>query len=84
MVVRFVQGQWDAPSGSFGVAWFIVVRTGCRRVPSGSLSSVGCALRGVGFVRGRCVLCVASSGSFGISWVRPGVRRVPSGSLGLV
>ena len=60
-IVRFVRGRWvhwGAPcgtSGSFGVVEFIGVRSGGRRVRSGSLDSYLCALGVVGFVRDRWV-----------------------------
>ena len=53
---------------SFGVAGFIGVRPGGRRVRSRSLGSLGCALRVIGFVRG--------------CWVRRVCRLVRSVSLG--
>ena len=92
MVVEFVWLRWvnwGAPwesSGTLGVAGFIELRSDCRRVRSGSLGSLGCALRFllrwgllcslgcalgvVEFVRGRWV-------HWGATWA----RRVRSGSL---
>ena len=75
-------------TGSAGVVGFIRVRTSARRVHSGWLGSLGCALGVVGFIRGCRVHWVAPWGSSGSSafvafiGVRPCVRRVHPWSLG--
>ena len=59
LVVGFISGRWfhsGAPWVSlvtFRVAVFIRVRSGCRRVHSGLLGSLDCALGVDGFIRGR-------------------------------
>ena len=102
-VVRFVRGRWgslvhwNAPSGSLGVAEFIAVRPGgrrirsvvlgyleCRRGRSVSLVSFRCAVLFVMFVRGLWVDCGSSwetSAVDGFIGVRPGGGGVRSRSL---
>ena len=76
-VIGIIRGpwvDWGAPwgsSGPQGVAGFIWLRRGGRRVCSGSLGSFVWALRVVGFFRGLWV-----SGSMR---KRTGCRRVRSG-----
>ena len=61
MFIRGHSVHWGAPWGSsdsFRVAGFIRERPGNRRVRSGSLGSLRCAIGVVGFVRGWFVgLC---------------------------
>ena len=92
---RFNRGHWvhqGAPcvsSGSSGVAAFIGVCPGGRRVHPMSLGSLGSALGVVGFIRGRWVYCGAlrassrcdlevycSSAIAGFIVVHPGGRSV--------
>ena len=99
-VLGFTCGRWvqlGAPRVLFGVVRLISERPwghlvhlgdrGCHWVHSGLLSSFGCALGDVGFIRGRYVRSCApwwSLGSLwvvGIVWVLPGGRWVHSGSL---
>ena len=66
-------------SGSYGIAEFIGVRPGGRRVRSGSLRGARWGLSGsIGVARFIRVSLV----SFGVIGVRPEVRRVRSGSMG--
>ena len=78
----------DAPwwlSGSVGVAGLIRVRSGSRRVHSGSFGSFRCALGVVGFIWRRWVPSCTLWGSFGVVGyflMRPVGFKVYFGSLG--
>ena len=67
-----VRGGWYTPWGSsvsLGVAELIGVRSGCRRVRSVSLGSLGYVVVVVAFVRGL--------------WIHWGVHWISSGSFGV-
>ena len=87
---RVSLGSVGSALGVVGKGWVSGVRPGSRRVRSGSMGSLRCALVVVGIVRGRLVQWGTpwgSSGSCGVAWISalcPVLRWVRSGSLGLV
>ena len=75
-----VVGYIPTPCGLSGAFWY----PACRRVQSGSLGSLGCAMSVIEFILGHPGACWWSSGSFavvGFIRVRPGSRLLQSGSM---